>query len=329
MPDATDVYRMLSGQALGSTYLPTVDLSGKTIVITGANTGLGLDAAKHLARLKTSHLVLGCRNVAKGEAARDAILSETGCADQTTIDVWEIDLDHFDSVIAFAKRVRSQLSRLDGFVCNAGIELTTFELSEGLERTLTVNVVSTLLLAIAVLPKLQETAVTHGVDTRLSIVGSLIHVFAPDKEILAALSDPQTADMAQRYTLSKLMVHQLFVELVRHAPTQPSEEQHGAIINLVNPGWCGTELSRNKNAALFERAVFQVMGWTAEKGSRTLVHAVTAGAETHGLYLSQCQVTPQGSYMRSEEGERIGKRLWEETMRRISQVDPETAKCVS
>jgi len=59
------------------------------------------------------------------------------------------------------------------------------------------------------------------------------------------------------------------------------------------------------------------------------VHAVTAGAETHGLYLSQCQVTPQGSYMRSEEGEKIGKRLWEETMRRISQIDPETARYVS
>ena len=39
---------MLSGQAFGSTYVPEVDLTGKTFVITGANTGLGLDAAKHL-----------------------------------------------------------------------------------------------------------------------------------------------------------------------------------------------------------------------------------------------------------------------------------------
>lgn len=48
MPTAPDIYRFLSSQALGRTVLPDVDLSGKTIVITGANTGLGFDTAKHL-----------------------------------------------------------------------------------------------------------------------------------------------------------------------------------------------------------------------------------------------------------------------------------------
>ncbi|KAK5740398.1 hypothetical protein LTR17_004661 [Elasticomyces elasticus] len=192
MPSASNVYQMLSGQAFGQTHLPTVDLSGKTFVITGGNTGLGLDAAKHLsvsyrcfsntganhlprARLKASTLILGCRSIQKGEAARSAILSETRCA----IEVWEVDLDHYDSVIAFSRRVRSQLSRLEGFIANAGIELTKFELSEGLERTLTINLVSTYLLAIAILPKLQDTAIANTVDTRLTIVGSIIHLFAP------------------------------------------------------------------------------------------------------------------------------------------------------
>ncbi|TKA45683.1 hypothetical protein B0A55_13000, partial [Friedmanniomyces simplex] len=101
--------------------------------------------------------------------------------------------------------------------------------------------------------------------------------------------------MAQRYNLSKLMVHQLFVELVRHTPAQTGK--HRVIINLVNPGWCGTELSRNKEAAAFERASFQMIGWTSEKGSRTLVDAVCAGPETHGAYLLQRQPTPQGSNM--------------------------------
>ncbi|TKA45684.1 hypothetical protein B0A55_12999 [Friedmanniomyces simplex] len=128
MPNVSDIYRMLSGQAFGATYVPTVDLSGKTIVVTGANTGLGLDAAKHF------------------ECGRNS-------AD------WMV------------------------FVCNAVVELKNFELAEGLERTLTINVVSTYLLAIAVLPKLQETADTHSVDTRLTLVGSIIHVFAPDKQL--------------------------------------------------------------------------------------------------------------------------------------------------
>jgi retinol dehydrogenase-12 len=48
MPTFQDVRQFLFGQAFGKVALPDVDLSGKMIVITGANTGLGLDAAKHL-----------------------------------------------------------------------------------------------------------------------------------------------------------------------------------------------------------------------------------------------------------------------------------------
>jgi retinol dehydrogenase-12 len=48
MPTFQDIRQFLFGQVFGKTFLPNIDLSGKTIVITGANTGLGLDAARHL-----------------------------------------------------------------------------------------------------------------------------------------------------------------------------------------------------------------------------------------------------------------------------------------
>lgn len=281
--------------------------------------------------MHVSNLILACRNVDKGEAAKAEILSETECGSQTKIDVWEVDLDRFHSVNAFCKRASSELSRVDGFIANAGVESETFEVSEGLERTLTVNVVSTYFMAVSMLAKLKETATKHGVDTRLSIVGSLIHYMAPvhqldvseDMEILVALSNPGTADMTSRYPLSKLVVHQIFDQLVQHLPIDSASNQ--VIVNLVNPGWCGTQLSRNKHQALFERICFGVLGRTSEEGSRTLVHAVTAGRETHKEYLSECKVAPQSDYLCSEGGRHVGERLFKEVVERIRNIDAQVA----
>jgi retinol dehydrogenase-12 len=48
---------------------PNVDLTGQTVLVTGSNTGLGLEAAKQLARMNPAHLVLAVRNLSKGEEA--------------------------------------------------------------------------------------------------------------------------------------------------------------------------------------------------------------------------------------------------------------------
>ena len=103
MPTASDIVQFLRSQAFGSTFVPTDrDLSGQTIIVTGANTGLGLDACKHFARLNVAHLILGCRNLEKGEVAKQAILNETDSRTRTIVDVWEIDLDRYDSVLALS-----------------------------------------------------------------------------------------------------------------------------------------------------------------------------------------------------------------------------------
>lgn len=48
MAPLNEIAKMLSGQAFGKTYVPDIDLTGKTIIVTGANTGLGFECAKHL-----------------------------------------------------------------------------------------------------------------------------------------------------------------------------------------------------------------------------------------------------------------------------------------
>lgn len=66
---------------------------------------------------------------------------------QGVIEVWVVDMSNYDSVIAFANRLTS-LPRLDALTCNSGRDIKHWELHEGPESMLTVNVVSTLLLAI-------------------------------------------------------------------------------------------------------------------------------------------------------------------------------------
>jgi retinol dehydrogenase-12 len=64
-----------------------------------------------------------------------------------------------------------------------------------------------------------------------------------------------------------------------------------------------------------------MIGCTSEDGGRTLAHAVTAGRESDRQYLSECMVKSQSEYVRSENGEQIGKRPFSEIRRRVQVID--------
>lgn len=338
MPTFADIVQFLGGQYFGRTFVPEVNLSGQTMIVTGGNTGLGLDCAKHLARLGLSNLILACRNIQKGEAAKNNILRETHCQHHTSIEVWELDLDHYSSVLAFTERVRTNLPRLDGFIANAGLELTKFEMSEDCERTLTINVISTYLIVLGVLPKLQVTARHYGVKPTMTLVGSMIHVFGPADQLqpaettsdtFEALSDPTTAKMNTRYPLSKLMEHLCFRELVAQFDQSKRDNTGQVTINCVNPGWCKTELSRYGSETLFEKFMAIIFQRTSEEGSRTLVHGVTAGVESHGKYLSECQEKNMSKWVRSDAGSECQKRLYRELTVRLEKLSPGITRCVA
>jgi retinol dehydrogenase-12 len=176
---ATDFLKI---QLLTTIPVPTDSFASKTVIITGANTGLGYEAAQKILALGASRLILGCRSSERGSAAKNTLVSTTGC-DPSIIEVWEIDMASFDSVKKFGGRV-AKLERLDAVIENAGVRMNEFELAEETEITLAVNVISTFLLALLVIPKLQETAKTFGVTPRLTIVGSALYSLAKFPEPL-------------------------------------------------------------------------------------------------------------------------------------------------
>ena len=191
------------------------------------------------------HLILGCRDIAKGEKAKRAVLASApgGSLMSPNFEVWPVDMADYSSVLAFGHRACSTLTRLDAVVLNAGVELTEFELAEGIESTLTINVVSTFLLAQLVLPKLGETGRLWEIDTHLKFVGSMIHIFAKTKQLceaksgdmLRTLSDPAQADMANRYFLSKLLVLLGVRDLAAKIDTSAEGKKARVVINCVNP----------------------------------------------------------------------------------------------
>jgi retinol dehydrogenase-12 len=196
-------------QFLATLPVPTASCEGQTVIVTGSNIGLGYEAAKHFTRLNASKVIIACRSLEKGEAAKKTIEEET--KREGVLEVWQLDLASYASVKEFAARA-NELERLDILVENAGIATQVYNLAEDNESTITVNVVSTFLLALLMLPKLKETATKFSKQPHLVIVSSGIHLMSnlperkdPSGRIFDTLNDKAKAQMGGRYPTSKLL----------------------------------------------------------------------------------------------------------------------------
>lgn len=112
------------------------DMTGKTIIITGANSGLGFESSKILSNAGAD-VIMACRSEEKGLAARKAILIENP---GVKIKVMPLDLMSLDSVRQFADAFKKEYNKLDILINNAGIMMTPFQLTkDGFESQLGVN----------------------------------------------------------------------------------------------------------------------------------------------------------------------------------------------
>ena len=246
-------------------------------------------------------------------------------------------MKEYDSVKSFAAKMQKELARCDSLIANAGISTNEFSLAEDFESTLTVNVVSTFLLSMLALPLLGKTASELDTMTHLTIVGSNVHCFAdhaqlettPTGQVFSMLSQAGEADMAARYFLSKLMVMQCTRELAV-AATDPTNSKSisQVVINCPSPGWCKTELFRQDDGGFWGRNMLRLIGRTAEEGGRALTSAIAAGGDSHGQYLSECRVKPASVYVRSENGQRVQKKVWSELLGIIETISPEAVRAL-
>lgn len=304
---------------------PETSFKGQTIIVTGSNTGLGFEAAKHFTRLEAARVILAVRSQAKGDAAKAAIEKATGR--QNVVEVWLLEMDKFDSIKDFAVRCES-LDRLDAVIANAGVLRTEYEETDGFEDSIKVNVIGPFLLALNLFPTMRKSGQTTGQTPRFAITTSLLHADAKLNErkqpdIFKALNTKATSNMKDRYNVSKLL-EVMLVESFSEAMKQGPNADKPVIISAVNPGLCYSDIDRDLKgiAGFVFSALKAMMARTTEVGSRTLVHAAASGKESDGQYLSECRVTKPSAFVRSKEGQDTTKRLHAELMTILEQIQP-------
>ncbi|GKT42810.1 short chain dehydrogenase citE [Colletotrichum spaethianum] len=317
----------LYSQLIKSLPYPSGSYAGKTIVITGSNVGLGKEAARHFTRLGASKLILAVRSLDKGREAKEDIEATTNCA-KDIIEVWELDMSKYASVQKFASRLRTGLERVDIFIANAGVVHVEFKQMEEDEGTITVNVVSTFLLMALVLPKMKETAAKFKVRPTFTITSSEVHGWttfeernAPDGKIFNTINEvasKSSENVDKLYPLSKLLE---VLGVRTFAELHPASE-YPVTVNTVNPGFCHSELARDLKDRWSMWLMKLLLARTTEYGSRNLVYAGSAGAESHGHYVSDCAVAKPSPFVRSKEGKEAQDRVWVELKQKLEAIQP-------
>lgn len=212
------------------------DQTGKIFLITGANSGIGFEAAKVLAA-KGGKVIMACRNLAKAEQARTDIINAVGPAD---IDLTELNLADLKSVSACAAKLNKHYERIDVLINNAGIGwIQRQQTADGFEMQLGTNHLGHFALTAQLVGLLRKSP-----DARVVSIASLAHWAG--KIHFDDLQLSRKYNGATAYCQSKLANLLFGLELQRQFKNQ------GVPIRsiIVHPGMSSTSLA---NAALAER----------------------------------------------------------------------------
>ncbi|CAK7229000.1 hypothetical protein SCUCBS95973_007069 [Sporothrix curviconia] len=307
------------------------DGAGQCAIVTGSNTGLGFEASRQLLALGLSHLIMGVRSVERG---REAAKRLQAANPRATIDVWEVDMESYPSIRAFARRCREQVSgRIDSAILNAGImRLQRVTCASGHESTMQVNHWGTSLLTLLLIPIIKEkTNAAGSPPTKPPVITVVNSVMAhlckfPNKAmrpLLPTFDDDALSpfDANDRYGVSKLMGQMFLLELCERV--QPVNGN--PVINMVDPGLTkGTNLARDLTGVIrfFAQGFFKAAGRPVARGSATYIDAVLAkGPESHGCFLMNNKIAPLAGHYYSDKS--LSALVWAETLQEPEFADAE------
>ena len=290
----------------GGVCYSKVRLDGKTVIITGGNTGIGKETAIDLAT-RGAKVIIGCRSKERGEKAVIDIKKQSG-NDEVYLKL--IDLSSFKSVRAFAQDVLDTEERLDILINNAGIFMAPLDITEdGFEIHFQVNHLGHFLLTQMLIDLLKKSA-----PSRIINVSSLAHQWANISDYENAVKTGEYS-AATAYGISKLANIAYTKELSRKY-----SHIHVTAYSL-HPGMVQTEVGRH----LFRKYPFlgiaieilqpllRIPFKNSKEGAQTTICcAVEEGLEKFsGEYFSDCAVSKT---VKDAEDDDFAKRLWDFSM---------------
>jgi NAD(P)-dependent dehydrogenase (short-subunit alcohol dehydrogenase family) len=232
------------------------DLTGKTAVVTGATSGIGLEIARGLAGLG-ARVVLACRDTAKAEALRLRLASESG---NLGLAVAPLDLSIKASVRACAAGLARERGSVDILVNNAGgWSMDRQESADGVERIWATNVLGPELFTRLLLPALMSAGAARVVNLSSTVADGL------DLDDVEFKKRPFTGLGA--YSASKQANRMLSWALARDV------EGSGITVNAMSPGLVRTDLNRNLRGPLkfAFSLLLPLMGKTPAQGADTAI----------------------------------------------------------
>jgi NAD(P)-dependent dehydrogenase (short-subunit alcohol dehydrogenase family) len=281
------------------------DQSGRTAVVTGANSGLGLIAARELAR-KGARVVLACRNTEKGAAALEQIRA---VAPEAELSLAQLDLGDLASVQAFAEGFRSDHDGLDLLINNAGVMAPPRQLTaDGFELQFGTNHLGHFALTGRLIGAMEGRE-----DARVVTVSSIAARGGRIK--FDDLQSERRYNRWAAYNQSKLADLMLALELDRRLRAAGSTVKSLA----AHPGWSATNL-QSAAAPLLDRAFMRVVNATlaqsADAGTLPILYAATVPGLEGGVYIGPSgvgefrgrprEVTPTATAL----AEGAGAQLW-------------------
>lgn len=254
-----------------------LDLTGKVIIVSGGNSGLGFESVKAFAE-KGAEVILACRTAEKGETAKTAILKNSPKA---KIVVMLLDLMDLASIQNFAKNFNKKYGRLDILLNNAGIMTTPYFLTkDGLEAQMGTNHFGHFALTGQLLERIKGTPKSRVVN-----VSSSAHKAGKMDFDNLLFENGNDYSPIKSYGRSKLSNLLFTYELQRHFEANNLDN----IAVAAHPGIAQTNLDRyikNKLWVKLLMPVFKLISQNAERGAlpqiRAAVDPNVKGAEFYG-----------------------------------------------